>query len=88
MAVVRGAEQASPSPIPTRSCGPTRRSARLALVQVRARPHEFVLNGIAYHEPTNRMYVTGKKWDQMYRIKLKAEPERRPEEIESLCNLG
>jgi glutaminyl-peptide cyclotransferase len=30
------------------------------------------LNGIAYDEASDRIFVTGKKWRNMYEIKLKA----------------
>lgn len=29
-----------------------------------------VLNGIAYDKPTNRIFVTGKKWPKMYQVKF------------------
>lgn len=57
---------------------------------VRAQPHNYVLNGIAYHEPSARLYVTGKKWDQMYHVRVK--PEERTHQssahVESICQLG
>lgn len=33
---------------------------------------EKVLNGIAYDEATDRIFVTGKRWSNLYEIKLKA----------------
>ena len=33
---------------------------------------ESVLNGIAYDEATDRIFVTGKKWKNLYEIRLKA----------------
>ena len=35
---------------------------------VRAQPHNYVLNGVAYHKRSNRLYVTGKQWDKMYQV--------------------
>jgi len=56
--------------------------------EVTRSPMNYVLNGIAYHAPTDRMYVTGKNWDRMYRIRLTAQPELGPEHVASVCNLG
>ena len=36
---------------------------------VRANSHNYVLNGIAYHHTSGRLYVTGKQWDHMYRTR-------------------
>lgn len=55
---------------------------------VRTNSRNFVLNGIAYHEQSGRLYVTGKKWDQMYQIRLKPAPHLGPDHVKSVCNLG
>lgn len=34
-----------------------------------------VLNGIAYHAPTDRLFVTGKKWPTLYEIQLVPAPQ-------------
>ena len=39
---------------------------------VRRDPSSNTLNGIAYDEASDRIFVTGKKWRNMYEIKLKA----------------
>lgn len=39
---------------------------------VRRDPSSNTLNGIAYEEPTDRIFVTGKNWRNLYEIKLKA----------------
>jgi len=57
-------------------------------LDVRLHSHEYVLNGIAYHEPSHRLYVTGKQWDRMYQVRLKAAPDLGPTHIRSVCNLG
>lgn len=36
------------------------------------RDGEYVLNGIAYDEATDRIFVTGKRWKNLFEIKLKA----------------
>jgi len=55
---------------------------------VRAAPHSYVLNGIAYHEQSGRLYLTGKKWDHMYQIRLRSQPQLGPQHVHSVCNLG
>ncbi len=55
---------------------------------VRQQPMNYVLNGIAYHNATNRLYVTGKKWDKMYHIAVKPAPELGAEHVRKACNLG
>jgi len=35
-----------------------------------ADPHDNVLNGIAYDESANKIYVTGKRWPVLYEIKI------------------
>ena len=47
-----------------------------------------VSTGIAFHAPTERMYVTGKQWDKMYRIKVTPQPDVGPEHVVAVCNLG
>ena len=34
-------------------------------------PHADVLNGIAYDEAADRLFVTGKLWTRLFEIKLK-----------------
>ena len=41
--------------------------------------HSLVLNGIAYHPNSGRLYVTGKQWDKMYQVRVK---EGAPEQQE------
>ena len=58
--------------------------------EVRMQSRNFVLNGIAYHPNSKRLYVTGKQWDHMYQIRVKPSP---PEEqtgafIQGNCHLG
>ena len=55
---------------------------------VKMNAHSYVLNGIAYHEASQRLYVTGKKWDHMYQIKLKPAPQLGPEHVRAVCELG
>jgi len=55
---------------------------------VRAQPMSFVLNGIAFHAPSKRLIVTGKRWDEMYQVHLQPLTDAGPEHIESVCNLG
>ena len=38
---------------------------------VRASPHEYVLNGIAYDASRDLLLVTGKRWDKAYEIRVK-----------------
>lgn len=33
-------------------------------------PTKDVLNGIAYHHPTKRLFVTGKNWDKLFEVKI------------------
>ncbi len=35
-----------------------------------ANPHDNVLNGIAYDQKANKIYVTGKRWPVLYEIKI------------------
>ena len=55
---------------------------------VRFNRANFVLNGIAYHEGSGRLYVTGKKWDKMYQIRLKPAPRLDIDHVMSVCNLA
>jgi len=55
---------------------------------VKANAHSYVLNGIAYHPPSQRLYVTGKKWDYMYQVRLQAAPQLGPQHVAAVCNLG
>ena len=56
--------------------------------EVRRDPMNHPLNGIAYHEPTQRLYVTGKKWDHMYQIRAKPAPDLGTEDVLRRCGLG
>lgn len=56
--------------------------------EVQRDSHSYVLNGIAYHEETGRLYVTGKQWDKMYHIRVVEQPELGPEHIHKVCSLG
>ena len=56
--------------------------------EVKRQPHNFVLNGIAYHPPSRRLYVTGKKWDHMYQVRIKPKPEAGPNDVWRDCGLG
>jgi glutaminyl-peptide cyclotransferase len=42
------------------------------LLTARERPSDGVLNGIAYDEPRDRLFVTGKLWPKLFEIKLVA----------------
>ena len=33
-------------------------------------PTADVLNGIAYDEKTDRIFITGKKWNKLYEVKI------------------
>jgi glutamine cyclotransferase len=41
------------------------------LAPTEVRDEEAVLNGIAYDEATERMFVTGKLWPKLFEIRLK-----------------
>ena len=47
-----------------------------------------MLNGIAYHPPSRRLYVTGKKWDYMYQVRITPKLEAGPSEVSNWCQLG
>lgn len=52
-------------------------------------PMNYVLNGIAWHEPTDRLYVTGKMWNNMYQVHIKGADElSTPEHVHRHCQLG
>lgn len=55
---------------------------------VRSRPHNYVLNGIAYHEASHRLYVTGKEWDFMYQVRITPMPSLNADHVLEKCNLG
>jgi len=55
---------------------------------VRAQPHGFVLNGIAYHEPADQIYVTGKKWNEAYIVTVKPQPQLSMSHVHTHCSLG
>ena len=54
----------------------------------RLQPRSLVLNGIAYHPPSRRLYVTGKKWDHMYQVRITPKPEAGPSDVLRDCGLG
>ena len=56
--------------------------------EVRYQPRNYVLNGIAYHESSRRLYVTGKKWDHMYQIRLTPQHGLTATDVISRCELG
>lgn len=43
---------------------------KLAREHIRSTPKADVLNGIAYDEANNRIFVTGKRWSKLYEIKV------------------
>lgn len=55
---------------------------------VRRSSHNYVLNGIAYHPSSRRLYVTGKKWDKMYQVRITSRPELGPQHVLGRCELG
>ena len=57
---------------------------------VRASSHNYVLNGIAYHRDSRRLYVTGKQWDKMYQVRIVAGPpeQQTPNHVNEICSLG
>ena len=57
---------------------------------VRRSSHNYVLNGVAYHPNSKRLYVTGKQWDHMYHIRVKAgsSEQQNAQYVESGCHLG
>ena len=56
-------------------------------LEVRRSAKKYVLNGIAYHAASRRLYVTGKKWDKMYQIRL-VPTDHDEDYVRSNCNLG
>ena len=42
----------------------------LSTLPIPSRNREAVLNGIAYHSPTKRLFVTGKLWSVLYEIEV------------------
>jgi len=57
---------------------------------VRAASRNYVLNGIAYHASSGRLYVTGKQWDHMYQVRIKpaASEEQTAKHVHDVCSLG
>lgn len=55
---------------------------------VRSSPMNYVLNGIAFHAKSNRLYVTGKQWNKLYQIKIVPKPSLGAEHIKCNCGLG
>jgi glutaminyl-peptide cyclotransferase len=60
----------------------------LQSARVKRNPGSYVLNGIAYHEPSGRLYVTGKQWDKMYQVRIKPAAELDAAQIKAKCGLG
>lgn len=56
--------------------------------EVRMQPRNYVLNGIAYHEASRRLYVTGKKWDKLFQIRITPQPGLGASDVLQRCNLG
>lgn len=54
---------------------------------VRTSPQHYPLNGIAYHGPSRRLYVTGKKWDHMYQVRITPKDDG-PADVLNYCSLG
>lgn len=55
---------------------------------VRSGPSHYVLNGIAFHAESGRIYVTGKNWDRMYEVRPVPAPELDEAHVQRVCNLG
>jgi len=55
---------------------------------VQQSPHNYVLNGVAYHKTSGRLYVTGKQWDHMYQVRIKPAPELGAAHVAQHCGLG
>ena len=56
---------------------------------VTSQPRNHVLNGIAYHPPTDRLYVTGKMWNTLYQVRIKGEEaQSNPAHVHLHCHLG
>ena len=58
--------------------------------EVRMQSRNFVLNGIAYHPNSKRLYVTGKQWDHMYQIRVKPTEasQQTAAYVHGACSLG
>ena len=54
--------------------------------RVRRQRKGLVLNGIAWNARTDELYVTGKQWNHMYRIKT-APTDKGPEHVRQRCDL-
>jgi len=58
---------------------------------VKQAPTNLVLNGLAYHQPSGRLYATGKQWDKMYQLRILRDEDaahQTPEYVKSVCSLG
>jgi len=57
---------------------------------VRSQSHNYVLNGVAYHGTSKRLYVTGKQWDHMYQIRVKpgTAEQQNGHFVDGACHLG
>jgi len=57
---------------------------------VRQQSHNYVLNGIAYHSDSKRLYITGKQWDHMYQLRIKpgTTDMQSAKYVEGACHLG
>jgi glutamine cyclotransferase len=51
---------------------------KLAEQQMNASPTADVLNGIAYDEASGRIFITGKRWNQVFEIKVVPQPSATP----------
>ena len=56
--------------------------------EVTSDPMNYVLNGIAYHAPSSRLLVTGKRWDAMYALRVVPQPGLGAEHVAAVCSLG
>ena len=54
---------------------------------VRNNPGSYVLNGIAYHGDSGRLYVTGKEWKKIYQVRIHP-TEYGPDHVMRKCGLG
>ena len=57
---------------------------------VKRSPKNLVLNGIAYHPTSGRLYVTGKQWDKMYQVRIvpAAREAQTASYVNANCHLG
>jgi len=55
---------------------------------VRADIQNAVFNGIAYHADSDRLLVTGKNWDSIYRVAIEPSSQSDPSHVASVCRLA